>query len=434
MRAVDLIRCKRDGGSLSPDEIAFFVSGVTTGSIPSYQAAALLMAVRLRGMTAAETADLTAAMVASGERLDLSGLPGPTVDKHSTGGVGDKTSLVIAPLVAACGAVVPMMSGRGLGHTGGTLDKLESIPGLRTSLDPGAFRAQLERVGCAIVGQTDRIAPADKVLYALRDVTATIDSVPLITASIMSKKIAEGVGALVLDVKSGAGAFMSAEEDARALAQAMVSAGGRAGLRVEALITSMDAPLGRAVGNALEVAESLEVLRGGGPATLRELCLALATRMLVLAGIDREEGAARARLGHALTSGAALDRLRRMVEAQGGDPAVVDDPARLPSAPRRTEVVAARDGFVTAIDAEKVGRAAVLLGAGRDRADASVDPAVGIVVLIEPGFPVTTGQPLFELHHRDDGTGAAAQALAGSAVTLGDAAPAVPPLLRGRIA
>ena len=430
MRVADLIRTKRDGGPLSREELVFFAAGVTDGTIPSYQAAALLMAIRIRGMSAEETALLTDAMACSGTRLDLSGLPGPTVDKHSTGGVGDKTSLVLAPLVAACGAVVPMMSGRGLGHTGGTLDKLESIPGFRTALDEAALRAQLTRVGCAIFGQTDAIAPADKVLYALRDVTATIDSLPLITASIMSKKIAEGVGALVLDVKTGRGAFMREEADARALAEAMVDAGTRAGMRTVAVITSMDAPLGRAVGNAVEVAESLDVLRGGGPADLRELCHDLAARMLVIAGVDRDRAHADARVAAAIASGAALEKFAEMVAAQGGDARVVDEPSRLPAAPYRATIDAPRAGVLAGLDAEAVGRAAVLLGAGRDRADAPIDPAVGILLLARPGDTVEAGQPVLELLYRSAAALEAARSIAAGAMRVGEHAPDAGPLIR----
>lgn len=433
MRAVDIIRAKRDGGALRPDEIAWFVAGLTRGEIPDYQAVALLMAITLRGMDELETAALTEAMAASGERLDLSDLPAPTVDKHSTGGVGDKTSLVLAPLVAACGAIVPMMSGRGLGHTGGTLDKLEAIPGFRTALGTTELRAQLARVGCAIVGQTASIAPADRVLYALRDVTATVDSVPLIAASIMSKKIAEGVGALVLDVKTGGGAFMREEAQARALAERMVAAGRRAGVRTEALITSMDAPLGRAVGNGVEVAEAIEVLRGGGPPDLVELCLALGRRMLVLAGVSSDEDDAASRIRRALDSGAAIERFAALVEAQGGDPRVVDEPARLPAAPRRDVVTAGRAGYLAALDAEAVGRAAVVLGAGRSRAGEAVDPAVGLVLEARPGDAVRAGQPLVHLHYRHDDGRDQARALLATAITLGDDPPPPTPLVRGRV-
>ena len=430
MRAVDIIRTKRDGGALAPDEIRFFVAGVTAGSIPDYQAVALLMAITLRGMTDEETTALTHAMVASGERLDFSAIAGPKLDKHSTGGVGDKTSLVIAPLVAACGGVVPMMSGRGLGHTGGTLDKLESIPGFRTSLAPAEISAQLRRVGCAIVGQTATMVPADRTLYALRDVTATVDSVPLIAASIMSKKIAEGIDALVLDVKTGAGAFMREELDARRLAQRMVAIGGLAGVQTEALVTSMDAPLGRTVGNALEVAECVAVLRGQGPPDLEGLCLALCARMLVLGGLAPDEPSALARARQALVSGEALDRFRQMVEAQGGDPAVVDEPARLPMAPAREVVGAPAPGYLAGLDALLVGRAAVALGAGRDTMDDAIDPAVGIVLLAKPGEGLDAGQPVLEFHHRHQRGLEAARRLVAQAIRIVPDPPVFRPLIR----
>jgi pyrimidine-nucleoside phosphorylase len=433
MRAVDIIRTKRDGGRLRPEEIAWFVAGAASGRIPDYQSVALLMAVTLRGMDDEEIAALTRAMVESGERLDLSGLPGPTVDKHSTGGVGDKTSLVLAPLVAACGGIVPMMSGRGLGHTGGTLDKLEAIDGLRTSLTASAFKSQLERIGCAIVGQSASIAPADRVFYALRDVTATVDSVPLIAASIMSKKIAEGAGALVLDVKTGRGAFMRREDEAGHLAGRMVAIGRSAGVRTEALITAMDVPLGRAVGNALEVAESLDVLRGNGAEDLSALCRALAVRMLTLAGLAATDEEAGRRVDEAIASGRALERFARMVDAQGGDPAVVDDPARLPAAPGRATVVAPRAGYLTGLDAELVGHAAVALGAGRSRAEDRVDPAVGLTLHAKPGDPLALGQPIVEIHYRDEASRDRAQALVASAIAVGDEPPAPGRLVRRRL-
>src|SRR3954469_4808468 len=320
MRAVDIISSKRDGRALSRDEIRFFVDGVTGGTLPDYQASALLMAILLRGMTAEETAWLTDAMVHSGIRVDLREIPGLKVDKHSTGGVGDKTSLILAPLAAACGVPVPMMSGRGLGHTGGTLDKLESIPGFRVNLSLDEMKAALARVGCAMIGQTAQIAPADKTLYALRDVTGTVESIPLISASIMSKKIAEGIDALVLDVKTGSGAFMKTEADSRRLAESLVSIGNASGVRTEAIITAMDAPLGFAVGNALEVIECIDVLKGGGPSDLVDVSVELTARMLVLGKVagDRDEAAQKAR--GAIRSGAGLDRFRQIVEAQGGDP------------------------------------------------------------------------------------------------------------------
>src|SRR5882672_228588 len=381
MRAVDIILSKRDGRSLSRDEIRFFVDGVTSGTLPDYQASALLMAILLRGMTAEETAWLTDAMVHSGVRVDLSEIPGVKVDKHSTGGVGDKTSLTLAPLAAACGVPVPMMSGRGLGHTGGTLDKLEAIPGFRVNLSLAEMKAALAKVGCAMIGQTAQIAPADKKLYALRDVTGTVESIPLISASIMSKKIAEGIDGLVLDVKTGSGAFMKTEADSRRLAESLVSIGNASGVKTEAVISAMDSPLGRAVGNALEVIECLEVLKGKGPADLIEVSIELTARMLVLGQVarDRVDADRQARL--AITSGAGLERFRQIIEIQGGDPKVVDDYERLPHVADRHLVSAARDGYVAAIDAELVGRASVALGAGRDRVEDAIDPAVGIMVI-----------------------------------------------------
>jgi pyrimidine-nucleoside phosphorylase len=433
MRAVDVIMKKRDGGSLTRDEIRFFVDGVTNGTLPDYQASALLMAVCVRGMSADETGWLTDAMVHSGIRVDLADVPGIKVDKHSTGGVGDKTSLVLAPLVAACGVAVPMMSGRGLGHTGGTLDKLESIPGFRVNLSIAEMKAALARAGCAMVGQTSQIAPADKTLYALRDVTGTVESIPLITASIMSKKIAEGIGALVLDVKTGSGAFMKTEADSRRLAESLVSVGNAAGVRTEAVITAMDAPLGRAVGNALEVAECIEVLKGGGPADVIEVTYELAARMLVLgrAAGHRDEGRQRARA--AIASGAALERFRQIIEIQGGDSWVVDDPMRLPRAPERHLLTAHSAGYVARLDAELVGRACVALGAGRDQVDDPVDPAVGIIVSAKPGDAVRQGDVVLELHYRHARRLDVALLLATQAVTIRDEPPGPSPLVIGEV-
>src|SRR3954463_2659534 len=325
MRAVDIIMKKRDGGALDRAEIAFFVDGVTSGALPDYQASALLMAILLRGMTRDETAWLTDAMVRSGVRIDLRDLPGAKVDKHSTGGVGDKTSLVVAPVAAACGLQVPMMSGRGLGHTGGTLDKVEAIPGFRVNLTLEEMLAALEKTGCAMIGQTDRIAPADRKLYALRDVTGTVESIPLISASIMSKKIAEGIDALVLDVKTGSGAFMKTEADSRRLAESLVAIGNASGVKTEAIITAMESPLGHAVGNALEVIECLEVLKGRGPQDLIDVSVELTARMLVLGKVAPDGAAAGDQVRRAIASGAGLERFRQIIELQGGDPKVVDD-------------------------------------------------------------------------------------------------------------
>jgi pyrimidine-nucleoside phosphorylase len=428
MRAVDLIVRKRDGGELSRDAIEQFVAGVTDGSLPDYQASALLMAIVLRGMTAEETAFLTDAMVRSGVRVDLGALHGVKVDKHSTGGVGDKTSLILAPLAAACGVIVPMMSGRALGHTGGTLDKLESIPGFRTGLLLGEFQQMLADVGCSLIGQTSEIAPADKRLYALRDVTGTVESIPLISASIMSKKIAEGIGALVLDVKAGRGAFMKTLDDARRLAQSLVAIGTHQGVRTEAFITAMDDPLGRAIGNALEVVESIETLKGNGPKDLEELSVRLAARMVTLAGIADSEKAERL-VREAIRSGAGVEKFRQIIEWQGGDPRVVDDYGRLPQAAQRRTVRAARGGFVTSVDAMPVARAAMALGAGRDRVDAVIDPAVGVVMAVARGAAIEAGAPIAELYANDSTQLAVAAGLVEESVTIADERPAPTPIV-----
>jgi pyrimidine-nucleoside phosphorylase len=424
VRAVDILRKKRDGQALDAAEIDAFVRGVTSRAWPDYQESALLMAICLRGMNAEETAALTRAMVHSGEKLDLSDLPGAKVDKHSTGGVGDKTSLILAPLAAACGVVVPMMSGRGLGHTGGTLDKLEAIPGFRVGLSLPEFREALGKVGCALIGQTAEIAPADKILYALRDVTATVESIPLITGSIMSKKIAEGIQALVLDVKCGRGAFMKTREDARRLAESLVTTGKANGVRTIALLTPMDAPLGRAVGNALEVRECLETLRGRGPHDLETLSVTLAARMVYLGGAANTPEAAEQQVRAALTSGRGLEKFRAIVAQQGGDVRIIDDSARLPTAPQRELVRAGRSGHVTGLDAELVGRATMLLGAGRDRVEDTIDPAVGAMVVAPPGTAVRAGDPIFEVHYRAAGQLAAALPLFERAIAIGEQVPA----------
>jgi len=433
MRAVDLIRTKRDGGELDRAAIEWFVAGVTDGTLPDYQASALLMAIVLRGMTPEETAALTEAMVRSGVRVEYPGLAYRAVDKHSTGGVGDKTSLILAPLAAACGAPVPMMSGRGLGHTGGTLDKLESIPGFRTRLYLDELRKAIATVGCAMIGQTSEVAPADRKLYALRDVTGTVESIPLITASIMSKKIAEGVGGLVLDVKCGDGAFMKNDRDALSLAQSLVATGDAAGVHTEAIITDMDTPLGRAVGNTLEVVESLETLKGRNPGPLESLSVELAARMVQMSGVEADLGAATDRVWAALSSGAGVEKFRDIIRNQGGDPAVVDDYARMPTAPDRDVFAAPRDGVVARMRAEAVGRAAVGLGAGRDRLDASIDHAVGFVVLAPPGTHVKAGEPIVEIHHRGTHGLADARALLEHAITIADTAPPTRPPVLGRV-
>jgi pyrimidine-nucleoside phosphorylase len=429
MRTVDVIRRKRDGGQLDRDQIDAFVARVTDGSMPDYQAAALLMAIVLRGMTAEETAQLTDAMVRSGVRVRYGDLPSIPVDKHSTGGVGDKTSLILAPLAVACGAVVPMMSGRGLGHTGGTLDKLEAIPGFRTALSIEELKHAIAVVGAALVGQTAEIAPADRRLYALRDVTGTVESIPLISASIMSKKIAEGIGGLVLDVKTGGGAFMKTAEDSRRLAESLVAIGNASGVRTEALITRMDDPLGRAVGNANEVIESIETLKGRGPADLEGLSVLLAARMLVLAGLAADTVDAETRIRRALDSGDGVEAFRRIIAHQGGNPAVIDDYSLLPLAPDEHAVTAGRAGVVTGLAAESVGRAAVALGAGRATLDDAIDHGVGITVAAPPGTEVRAGDAVFIVRHRGGRGLAEAAPLLEDAIAIDDGRPSEQPVL-----
>ena len=429
MRATDILRAKRDGLPLSREAVEFFVSGVTDGSLPDYQASALLMAIVLRGMTPEETAWLTGAMVRSGITVDLSSIPGVKVDKHSTGGVGDKTSLILAPLAAACGVKVPMMSGRGLGHTGGTLDKLQSIAGFRVDLSLDELMVALEKTGVAMLGQTAQIAPADKKLYALRDVTATVESIPLITASIMSKKIAEGIDALVLDVKTGRGAFMKTVEESRRLARSLVDTGNRSGVRTEAVITAMDAPLGHAVGNALEVIECVETLKGRGPTDLESLSVWLAARMVLAAGLAPTPADAEAKVRRALTSGAGVEKWREVVAQQGGDPRTVDDYRLMASVNTRHLVRAPRGGYLSALDAELVGRATVALGAGRNKVDDVVDPAVGAMVLAHPGDELKAGDPILELHYRREGDLGAALDLLSRAIEMSDEPPVLMPLI-----
>lgn len=395
---VDLIRAKRDGGALGDDEIAWLVAAYARDTLPDYQMAALLMAVFLNGLDASELAALTAAMVESGDRLDLSGLARPTVDKHSTGGVGDKVSLVLAPLLASVGACVPQLSGRGLGHTGGTLDKLETIPGFRTALSPDEMRTVLERVGCVVCAAGPGLAPADRRLYQLRDVTGTVESIPLISSSIMSKKIAEGTAALVLDVKVGSGAFMPDAASARRLGQTMVGIGAAHGVRTTAMLTRMDEPLGRAVGNALEVREARAALAGEGPEDLVEVTVALGAEMASLAGLAVASGpGTEERLREALTDGRALASFRAMVSAQGGDP-----DADLAVAPHRSEVRAARSGVVARLDARAVGTASWRLGAGRARKEDAVSASAGVVCVKKPGEAVARGEPVLELHAEDE--------------------------------
>jgi pyrimidine-nucleoside phosphorylase len=430
MRAVDVILRKRGGQELTRDEIAFFVEGYTRGAIPDYQASALAMAVFFKGMTPAETVSLTEAMMRTGEVLDLRELPGPKVDKHSTGGVGDKTSMVLAPLAAACGVYVPMISGRGLGHTGGTLDKLESIPGFRVGLSLDEFRSVLRKSGLGLIGQTPEIAPADRKLYALRDVTATVESRPLIAASIMSKKMAEGIDALVLDVKTGDGAFMVKEEDSRALAEAMLAIGKGMGKKVVALITDMEQPLGRTVGNALEIAECVETLQGKGPEDLETLSVELAAWMLQLAGAEATLDAARARVRDALASGAGLRKFQEVIGLQGGDPRVCDDLTRLPRAAETVELRAEAGGRVTGIACRAVGTAAMLLGAGRETVDSRIDPAVGLVLRKKVGDAVGTGEPLATVHVNDRSRLDEALGLLRQAIRVGAEPPAPRPLVR----
>lgn len=435
MRAVDVIRRKRDGGELSPAEIDSFVAGATHGTgWADYQLSALLMAVVCRGMTPAETAHLTRAMADSGRRLDLSDMPGPKIDKHSTGGVGDKTSLVLAPLAAACGVVVPMMSGRGLGHSGGTLDKLEAIPGFRVNLSEGEFRAALREVGLGMIGQTRDVAPADKTLYALRDVTGTVESIPLITASILSKKLAEGISGLVMDVKCGLGAFMKTRDDARRLARSLVDVGTANGLTVSAVITAMDAPLGQNVGNSLEVVEAIETLKGHGPKDLTDLSVLLAARMVKLAGLAADDAEAERKVRAALDSGAGLEVFARCIEEQGGDPRVVDDYTRLPVAPRSMAVVAPRAGFVHEMAAGAVGVASMVLGAGRERAEDAIDPAVGVVCRVKPGDRVKAGQDVYGVRYRSTARMLAALPLLEESFTISDAPPPEQPLVLEEIA
>jgi len=396
-----IIEKKRDGLRLDEEEIRFFVEGYTSGRIPDYQMSALAMAVYFRGMDAEETAVLTDAMMRSGDVLDLSGIPFPKVDKHSTGGIGDKTSLILAPWVACCGIAVPMISGRGLGITGGTLDKLESIPGYRTNLSAEEFVRVVSTCGCSIIGQTETLAPADRKLYALRDVTGTVPSIPLICASIMSKKLAEGIDALVLDVKCGRGAFMKDMAAARELGRAMSATGRRMAKRVSALITDMNEPLGRAAGNSVEVMEAVEALKGRGPADLMEVTRALAEEMLMAGGVASDRMSAARSLQHALSSGAALEKFREMVRLHGGDARIVEDFSLFPRARISMPVRSDRDGFVQSVDAEAVGRACVILGAGRKVASDRVDHAAGVTDIAKAGEHVSSGEALAVAHASD---------------------------------
>ncbi len=433
MRAYDIIKAKRDGRALTAEQIAWLVDGYTRGLVAPEQMSAFTMAVFFNGMKPNELGALTNAMLNSGQVLDLSDVPGIKVDKHSTGGVGDKISLPLAPAVAACGVPVPMVSGRGLGHTGGTLDKLQSIPGFRVDLTVQDYRRLVAEVGCCLIGQTKEIAPADKKLYALRDVTATVDCIPLIASSIMSKKLAEGIDGLVLDVKFGSGAFMKKKSDARILAQTMRSIGEALGKKVTAYLTSMEQPLGLTVGNALEVVESVEVLRGGGPADIVELTVALGAEMLWLGGVaaSLKEGASRIR--QSLQDGTAFRKFQDIARAQGGNPKALEDLTLLPTAPDRAVFGAPRDGFITAMDAEAIGLAAMDLGAGRARAEDDVDPAVGLVLRHKVGARVKKGEPLVDIHHRAGKGLQSCQDRLHAAYTLGRVRPRTVALVAERL-
>ena len=430
MNMYDLITKKKRGEALSRDEIAYWIDGYVAGTIPDYQVSALLMAIYFRGMTAAETTALTEIMAASGDHIDLSAIPGHKIDKHSTGGVGDKTTLIVSPIVAACGCSAPKMSGRGLGHTGGTVDKLESIPGFRTNLPQEEFISVVKDCGLSLIAQAGTLARADKLLYALRDVTATVDSIPLIASSIMNKKLASGADAVLLDVKVGRGAFMKTIEEARTLAETMVAIGKSADFPTAALLTNMEQPLGCAVGNSLEVAEAVSVLRGAGPDDLRTISLALAAGMLQLAGVGTFD-ACRMRAEEAIRSGAAFEALVRMTEAQGGDISVLHDPANFPQARVRRTVCAKEGGYLTMLDAETVGRAAVLLGAGRTEKDAPIDHAAGIYLHKKYGAHVTAGEPLAELYAADEARLDAGEARFLGAIACGTEEPAPVKLIYG---
>jgi pyrimidine-nucleoside phosphorylase len=427
-----LIQHKRDGNVIPAGDWGRLIADYTAGKVPDYQMSALLMAVLFRGLAPEELGALTDAMLNSGERLRFDGFPVPRVDKHSTGGVGDKVSLLLAPLVASCGVAVPMMSGRGLGHTGGTLDKLESIPGMRTGLSLTDARAQIERIGCAMLGQTPEIAPADRKLYALRDVTGTVESVPLIAASIMSKKLAEGLNGLVLDVKTGSGAFIPDSARAMELATTMIGLGETRGCPTVALLTAMDRPLGRACGHSLEVEEALEGLQGRGPDDLMEVTYALGVEMLLLVGAAKDRMSARRKLEESVSSGRALETFGRIVEAQGGKRAVVDDPAILPQAGAVEVYRAPRSGIVTAVEPRRIGRAILELGGGRVRIEDQIDPAVGFVITVKPGDPVRSGDPIASVFARDETSAVGGLAALDEAILIG-AEGRLTPLITHRI-
>jgi pyrimidine-nucleoside phosphorylase/thymidine phosphorylase len=433
MRIVDLIRKKRDGNELTREEIQFIVSGYTQADFPDYQMSAWLMAVLLRGMSGQEIAILTEAMLRSGVTLDWSDLPGKKVDKHSTGGVGDKTSLILAPIVAAGGLLVPMISGRGLGHTGGTLDKLEAIPGFNVNLAPDKMREVLRKCGMVLVGQTEQIVPADKKMYALRDVTGTVESPALICASIMSKKIAEGIDALVLDVKTGSGAFMKKEADAVSLAELMVDTGVRMGKRMVAMITDMDQPLGMYVGNALEVIECVEVLKGGGPADLRDLSVELAAWMFHLGDKSDSVDEGRKLAQHMIANGSAFEKFCEVTQLQGGDPQSLRDIKKLPQARNRREVRSRQSGYIQAIDCEQVGVASLVLGGGREKKEDSIDPAVGIVLHKKVGDSVVENEPVCVLHYNSDARLSEAESLIHSAYRIGTVKAGAPAKLIRRV-
>jgi len=433
MNVTDLIAKKREGGQLSEAEVALLIDGYTHGKIPDYQMSALCMAIFLRGMTPQETLALTGCMLHSGDRLDLSYLPGPKADKHSTGGVGDKTSLVIAPLVAAAGGCVPMIAGRGLGFSGGTLDKLESIPALNVRLTLSQIKSVLEKCGCALVAQTEEIAPADRKLYALRDVTATVECIPLICASIMSKKLAEGIDALVLDVKVGKGAFMQTLEEASELAQAMADIGNGMGTRTIAFLSDMNQPLGLAVGNALEVIEAIETLKGHGPEDLVRLCEKLAAKMLSLDASPETASATKEKISRLLRSGQALEKFRQVIEAQGGDPYIVDDYSKLPGAFHQQDILSQTSGYVVSLNARMIGKASMALGAGREKIDSLIDPAVGILLRKKIGDFAGKGEPLCTVHYNSESKFQDVRNSIASAFQISSARVDPPSLIKGFI-
>lgn len=420
MRMYDLIMKKRNGGTLSRDEIFFMIEGYTKGNIPDYQMSAMMMAIYFNGMNEKETAALTMAMAESGDQLDLSGIQGIKVDKHSTGGVGDKTSLALTPMVSACGVKIAKMSGRGLGHTGGTIDKLESFQGFSTSLSEEAFIDQVNRIGISIIGQTKNLAPADKKLYALRDVTATVDNMSLIASSIMSKKLAAGADAIVLDVKTGSGAFMKEEADAMLLAGEMMTIGKNAGRKMMAVISDMDQPLGNAVGNALEVKEAIETLKGHGSADFTELCMTLGSCMLMVAEIAENEQQAREMLKEAVDSGKALDKLAELVEAQGGDKRMVYETDLLPKASSITPLLSEKDGYVEKIQCDEVGICSLILGGGRETKESAIDLSVGIVLTKKVGSHVKAGEPLAYIHSNEEAKRLACEERLRKAFHIGD--------------